>query len=658
MLDGYQCYENYESNENREIEWMTPTLRMGLSASATFVLILSVIGFSITPFVFRDTKKIEHRVINTFVFSLIILAGAGIAGAGYVISHDEPIWLMKLKRKRVLTAYEIGVGEEIEKKKIIGSVLPPLTLPQLEPATEDEYYQDDIQSETVEMNAKRIEYAGNSQPISTYKPEEISVIGTHQIDKIVYNLAQCRTSILLCSQPGTGKTTLTLAWLWALMSTKPNTEIYIIGQKRDHWLGLGGVPGVMTVVDNDVRELLEKVEIVVNILKERCQVLEADRNFQDKPIRLIFDDYTATFATLKRNGKKTLDSFVASIAYLVTVGREFNVCLYIAAHSFNLSTLGLEGKDIRDCLTLMCLGFESVTEDGKSGGFESIDTILNNQYIVKKDSREALVNEYHKLKKESIRNSKQLLLCTLGGISIRLLTDLRWVRNKSLTGELPHNEPKTVEVKPVENINLKKNEIKPIENPGGEIGKVETWLKVSFPDKLNKVPAYRPGLYAFLIDDVPVYIGQSSNLYERLNIQKHHKKEHLFKAIEKGLKVEVAYFSTNMPDEERCQWEEKLFNEYNCSWNGTSKNPIPESMEEKLLRQDESIYNYCVDRFKQYSEPVRVRDIQRDYKLLSEFKLNSDKVKKSLERLQKEGKGKIKIVQIKGTESWKFEPKL
>jgi hypothetical protein len=493
--------------------------------------------------------------------------------------------------------------------------------------------------------------------------KDLQLNNVKSIDKIIKDLAICRTSILLCSQPGTGKTTFTLAWLWETVANNPTVKFYIIGQKRDNWLGLSNIDGILTVVSTDIDELVEKVSKVCEILKTRCQTPEEDRDFENKPVRLIFDDYTATYSAISSVGGKTLKEFIANISFLVTVGREFNVTLYISAHSFNLKQLGLEGADIRNCLVLMGLGFKSYTEKGESGGFDSVDSILNNQYIVKpgNDTRDTLMREYKKLKIISIEKSKQLLFCTLGGASLKLLSDLRWVRNESLLPKVETEKndsvikskvPKKIE------IDLKKNDIPDrlqSENPLD----CSTWLSVDYPNGLQRMPQHQAGVYAVFIEGYqnPLYIGESKDLWRRWNNTgswEHHVKKHL-KDIG-DLKVNIAFYITKgWDDQKRLSLESELQIKYQTPWNGTSDKTLPDKT---LSPSAQAVFDYIKDKFTVTGKPISTRDCYRNSPLRTKFGVNAENTELIFDELQSFGLGKKIVEEINGFISVKFMPNL
>lgn len=708
--------QTYETEE----KWVSDNVRNGLVFAGLTIFIVTLISWALFPFHFPDTKKTEHKVINTSLFILTIISGVGNILIGRIVAHDEPIFIMERERRRNNKVYEIGVGEQIQQDQIMSAILP--ALPSAEPDDFDSSYdvqqtqptESDYGHEPTTIPVDRNPIQDSYRPIqqrsntAVIEPEVLPTRPTtniRQIDKIIEDLALCRTSILLCSVPGSGKTTVTLAWLYLTLTLTPGAEFYIIGQKRDNWLGLGNIPGVLTVVSTDVTEMMEKIEKVVKILEERCEIPEEERKFSDIPVRLILDDFTATFSNLRAYPKKVLDSFKSFISKIVTVGREFNVCIYVSAHSFNLENLGLDGKDIRDCLKLMCLGLETLTErNEKQGGYESIETILKNPNIIKEGDKMRLTKEYKELKPVSLRNTKQLLFCTLGTVKIRLLSDLRWVKNErfelSSNGTYQKLQPQNRQYSNENNIAVDENEdsllqfnkpmvgisnqLSPIndKNQGestrerkkielnkldsssqsltGEITDISTWLKVPFPNGLNLIPPYRPGLYAMLIENQAVYVGQTTNLYQRMNVDKHKKKPKMYEAHQKGLKTEIAYFSTNISDEKRKDAEDYLINKYKAPWNGVavSDNNLPETPEEFIKRMDSNIYKFCLEQYKQSGEGIRVREIQRT-KLKNEFNLDSNKIKESFKRLEDKKRGWIDI-ESNGSlsESWKFVPEI
>ena len=585
--------------------------------------------------------------------------GAALSVAGWVMSsQSEKASKLQAKLEEQTEAIflrRLGMESELDKlrdavyfaesQQAIAQSQSPRPQQQLPPRLPPEEYETEQPRGQLAV-LERDDIALKPQILATQcddMAEELVEDSDQKIDRIIQDLAICRTSILLCSQPGTGKTTLTLAWLWATVANTPETQFFIIGQKRDNWLGLGSIKGVLTVVNTEIDELIEKVSKVCEILKERCQTPEEDRDFENKPVRLIFDDYTATFTSISAVGGKTLKEFISNIAFLITVGREFNVTLYVSAHSFNLKQLGLEGADIRNCLILMGLGFKSYTERGESGGFDSVDSVLNNQYIVKPGTgiREKLISEYKKLKAISLAESKQLLFCTLGGVSLSLLSDLRWVKNENVV-------PRKHE------IDLKKANIPEVLEAIDPLNPM-TWQSVDYPDGLQWLPQHEAGVYAVFVEGYqnPLYIGQSKDLWRRWNNKgdwEHHVKKHLESIENVGVKI-AFYITKGWEEQKRLSLESELQAKYKSPWNGTNQKQLPEKIPSEVAQ---AVYDFLLEVFN--GEPIPARDCYRKSSLRTQYGLNAETTEQVFDELQEFGFGQKLIKEVNGFRSVNFLP--
>jgi len=226
-------------------------------------------------------------------------------------------------------------------------------------------------------------------------------------DKIMRSLAALRMSILSAAPTGGGKTHTLYRWLGDLQTLYPQAEVYVIAHKRDSFLGLLEQGRVTIFDDLNPEPSMAYLDKVYSEMKRRLNTPESDRTkFEKLPIRLILDDWFASFGVL-RLYPALWNIVKTKIAAIITKGREANVCIYIATQSFNLDALGIQDSNIRGNLAISCQGLvtEKIDVNGdlvEQGNYESLQLLINNSYIVaSKLDRDRLNTELEELVKLS-----------------------------------------------------------------------------------------------------------------------------------------------------------------------------------------------------------------------------------------------------------------
>jgi len=226
-------------------------------------------------------------------------------------------------------------------------------------------------------------------------------------DKIMRSLAALRMSILSAAPTGGGKTHTLYRWLGDLQTLYPQAEVYVIAHKRDSFLGLLDQGRVTIFDDLNPEPSMAYLDKVYSEMKRRLNTPESDRKkFEKLPIRLILDDWFASFGVL-RLYPAIWNIIKTKIAAIITKGREANVCVYIATQSFNLDALGIQDSNIRGNLAISCQGLvtEQIDVNGdlvEQGNYESLQLLINNSYIVaSKLDRDRLNTELEELVKLS-----------------------------------------------------------------------------------------------------------------------------------------------------------------------------------------------------------------------------------------------------------------
>jgi hypothetical protein len=202
----------------------------------------------------------------------------------------------------------------------------------------------------------------------------------------IESMVHSHRSIVLASSSGTGKTTTELEWMRLMKIAYPVCDFYAITQKADN---LGGLreQGRVWVYDafNPIPSF-EPLDIVYEIFDKRRNTGESERgSFKNQPVRLILCDWFATFVSISQHRDKDLWNTVKSkISSIITVGREFNVCIFCDTQSINMKSLGLaDDASIRKSIDIYSQGFKKVTEDNKSGvgDYDTMRLVINNPYV-------------------------------------------------------------------------------------------------------------------------------------------------------------------------------------------------------------------------------------------------------------------------------------
>ncbi|MEL7039867.1 MAG: hypothetical protein AAFO04_30365, partial [Cyanobacteria bacterium J06592_8] len=119
---------------------------------------------------------------------------------------------------------------------------------------------------------------------------------SNHLDRLVKD----KKSSILSAIPGTTKTTLVLAWLSRLHEIYPQAEVYVACAKNDSFLGLNQIPGRVKVCSK-AKQVVEQLQAVADILTKRKNTSEKDRDFNDKPVRFLFDDGTYLLNLVKQS---------------------------------------------------------------------------------------------------------------------------------------------------------------------------------------------------------------------------------------------------------------------------------------------------------------------------------------------------------------------
>lgn len=246
--------------------------------------------------------------------------------------------------------------------------------------------------------------------------------------KLITSLARLRMSILSAAPTGAGKSTTMDQWLAEQKLLFPQGENYVIAQKNDSFMGLAEQGRVTQFNAFSAEASFKFLDVVYAEMKRRLAEPKADRAKYDFiPVRLILDDWHATYTALKLD-PNLCRIVTTKLGQIITLGREANVCLYIATQSYNLVTLGLvEDSGIRSNLAITCQGLvkQTVDESGEmaeQGDYTVLQQLIKNQFIIPSNAdRERLMAELNELIELSMKHQVPATFSAIGTASLGLM---------------------------------------------------------------------------------------------------------------------------------------------------------------------------------------------------------------------------------------------
>ena len=247
-------------------------------------------------------------------------------------------------------------------------------------------------------------------------------------EQLLEDLAYSDKSMLLTGSTGAGKSHTLSAWLDSVYSqarSKGQTaSVWILGRKNDSFCGLREA-GKLTIFNSiDPTKAYKLIEdFHKNFLARLDNIAEADRKHLP-PLRLILEDWSSIVLTLRKAHKALWAKIELMLLDIITVGRDYNVCLLVLAQSLNLEALGLVGDaNLRANMAIVAQGLLVKTEDGKTkGDYLLVELAIKNQYIVSDNAqRAALLAQLNELMSESEAKQIPVFFTTLGGGNVGLL---------------------------------------------------------------------------------------------------------------------------------------------------------------------------------------------------------------------------------------------
>jgi hypothetical protein len=208
-------------------------------------------------------------------------------------------------------------------------------------------------------------------------------VGVAALRSIATNVA----STLWIGKTGGGKTITVYTALAALVQQSPDLDLRIVSQKNDSFCGANQA-GLLHQFDQfDPATAIDQIEWLYAIYDSRRRLPEHERG-NLSPALLLLDDWSSIAGDLNEMGKHPLvknSNWSQKLKTILTVGRAFNVKLWICLQSPNLDAIGIKGLDasLRQNFNIWIQGNQSV--DPRGGVLDSTSVLqmgLNNEGMV------------------------------------------------------------------------------------------------------------------------------------------------------------------------------------------------------------------------------------------------------------------------------------
>jgi hypothetical protein len=198
---------------------------------------------------------------------------------------------------------------------------------------------------------------------------------------------------------------------------------WILARKNDSFCGLREADKLVIFNTLDPSEAFKLIEKTYKNFQARLKVVEEVDRVSLPPLRLILEDWSSTVMILKKAHKTLWTKIELMLLDIITVGREYNVCLVILTHTIGLEALGLVvDSNLRANLTIVVQGLIR-SELGKiKGDYLLIELAIKNQFIVPDNSlRSVYLAQVNDLIPESRKQQIPIYFTTLGNGGVGLL---------------------------------------------------------------------------------------------------------------------------------------------------------------------------------------------------------------------------------------------
>ncbi|MEG3972175.1 hypothetical protein QUA00_31815 [Microcoleus sp. T2B6] len=271
---------------------------------------------------------------------------------------------------------------------------------------------------------------GINNPSDKVESDSVSIIKSAKTpgEQLLDDLAYSDKSMILAGSTGAGKSHTLSAWLDSVYSqarSKGQTaSLWILGRKNDSFCGLREA-GKLTIFNSiDPTKAYKLIENFHKNFLARLENISEDDRKHLPPLRLILEDWSSIVLTLRKAYKALWAKIELMLLDIITVGRDYNVCLLVLAQSLNLEALGLVGDaNLRANMAIVAQGLLVKTADGKTkGDYLLVELSIKNQYIVSDNAQRAmLLAQLNELMAESEAKQIPVFFTTLGNGNVGLL---------------------------------------------------------------------------------------------------------------------------------------------------------------------------------------------------------------------------------------------
>jgi len=271
---------------------------------------------------------------------------------------------------------------------------------------------------------------GINNPSDKVESDSVSIIKSAKTpgEQLLDDLAYSDKSMILAGSTGAGKSHTLSAWLDSVYSqarSKGQTaSVWILGRKNDSFCGLREA-GKLTIFNSiDPTKAYKLIENFHKNFLARLENISEDDRKHLPPLRLILEDWSSIVLTLRKAYKALWAKIELMLLDIITVGRDYNVCLLVLAQSLNLEALGLVGDaNLRANMAIVAQGLLVKTADGKTkGDYLLVELSIKNQYIVSDNAQRAmLLAQLNELMAESEAKQIPVFFTTLGNGNVGLL---------------------------------------------------------------------------------------------------------------------------------------------------------------------------------------------------------------------------------------------
>lgn len=417
---------------------------------------------NVPSFIAPNLPKTQYSLIYIAIFAGLIMGGCSVAMLLLCSKRQE-----ELPKER--QAYEIDLEKE---RRILGAnaagrVAVATSAAKMAAEAEIDIYTNDLLTR-FEAVAEKSNWVGLPEPVKPTKASALAEVETQlqsleaksrQIDqsrlpqtnlsdsvedsqkkttktpgeRLLSDLASSDKSMLLTGSTGAGKSHTLSAWLESVYAQarakKQVASIFILGSKNDSFCGLREA-GRLTIFNpfNPEKSFKLIEDFHKNFSIRLAETTEEERKHLP-PLRLILEDWSATVAILQEFHPKLWSRIALMLLHVITVGREYNVCILVLAQSLNLKALGMvEDANLRGNLAIVAQGLITkvfdieIGEYKLKGDYSLVHLAIKNQYIVPDNEvRQTVLAALKHLEVESRAKQIPVFFTTLGGGNVGLL---------------------------------------------------------------------------------------------------------------------------------------------------------------------------------------------------------------------------------------------